>query len=68
MGGDFDLISYEVRYLFLRIISIPFDKDNLKEEHYNALQDISDSIYIKMPMRISNLGEHILTERQKLYN
>jgi hypothetical protein len=68
LGGDFDLISYEVRYLFLRILSIPFDKDNLKEEHYKALQDISDCIFVKMPMRINNLGEHILKERMKLYN
>jgi len=68
LGGEFNITDFERRYLFLKILALPFDMKKLLEEHYEALITISNSIYVNMPYRISNLSEFILSKRKEVSN
>ncbi len=68
LGGDFELNDFETRYVFLKIMSIPFERNNLLDEHYEALKSISKSIFIQIPDKINDIVEYITNERAKKFN
>lgn len=55
MGGQFELNSFEVKYLFLKIMQVPFELNELDEELLQSLQEISRSIFVTTPYRIGQL-------------
>lgn len=68
LGGDFELNDFETRYIFLKIISIPFERDNLLDKHYEVLKTISKSIFVQIPDKINNIVDYMTNKRAEKFN